>query len=100
MGARPLRRAIQRYIEDPLADEVLRLGPDSIVSGTTVLVDHDEEADQDEHPLSLKLVKPRKPRKKKDDDSDKEPVTVGAPKSEDDSGDADDGAPDAAADES
>ena len=28
MGARPLRRAIQRYIEDPLADEVLRQGPD------------------------------------------------------------------------
>ena len=28
MGARPLRRAIQRYIEDPLADEVLRAGPD------------------------------------------------------------------------
>ena len=27
MGARPLRRAIQRYIEDPLADEVLRQGP-------------------------------------------------------------------------
>ena len=24
MGARPLRRAIQRYIEDPLADEVLQ----------------------------------------------------------------------------
>ena len=24
MGARPLRRAIQRYIEDPLADFVLR----------------------------------------------------------------------------
>ena len=26
MGARPLRRAIQRYIEDPLADEVLQAG--------------------------------------------------------------------------
>ena len=26
MGARPLRRAIQRYIEDPLADEVLKAG--------------------------------------------------------------------------
>ncbi len=38
MGARPLRRAIQRYIEDPLADEVLRQGPDSIVSGTNVIV--------------------------------------------------------------
>ena len=25
MGARPLRRAIQRYIEDPLADEVLSI---------------------------------------------------------------------------
>ena len=28
MGARPLRRAIQRYIEDPLADEVLQAGRD------------------------------------------------------------------------
>jgi len=25
-GARPLRRAIERYMEDPLAEEVLRLG--------------------------------------------------------------------------
>ena len=33
MGARPLRRAIQRYIEDPLADEVLKAGPDSIDPG-------------------------------------------------------------------
>ena len=32
MGARPLRRAIQRYIEDPLADEVLRQG--DVESGT------------------------------------------------------------------
>jgi ATP-dependent Clp protease ATP-binding subunit ClpC len=33
MGARPLRRAIQRYIEDPLADFVLgrSLGPGSII---------------------------------------------------------------------
>ena len=28
-GARPLRRAIERYIEDPLAEEVLRLGEDA-----------------------------------------------------------------------
>ena len=33
MGARPLRRAIQRYIEDPLADEVLKAGPDRSTSG-------------------------------------------------------------------
>ncbi|MBJ7470654.1 MAG: AAA family ATPase, partial [Solirubrobacteraceae bacterium] len=39
MGARPLRRAIQRYIEDPLSDFVLRNAMDS-ESGKTVLVDH------------------------------------------------------------
>ena len=60
MGARPLRRAIQRYIEDPLADEVLRAGPEQIVPGTTVLVDRDPSGDEDDRPLSLKLVKPRK----------------------------------------
>ena len=36
MGARPLRRAIQRYIEDPLADFVLR---SQVPSGSTVVVD-------------------------------------------------------------
>jgi ATP-dependent Clp protease ATP-binding subunit ClpC len=36
MGARPLRRAIQRYIEDPLADFVLR---SQVPSGSTVKVD-------------------------------------------------------------
>src|SRR5213596_2126766 len=68
MGARPLRRAIQRYIEDPLADEVLRKG--EIETGTTVLVDRDEAGDSEdpERPLSLKLVKPkRKPGRKKDE---------------------------------
>ena len=36
MGARPLRRAIQRYIEDPLADFVLR---SQVPPGSTVVVD-------------------------------------------------------------
>src|SRR5213596_2770031 len=54
MGARPLRRAIQRNIEDPLADEVLRQG--AIESGSTVLVERDNDvADDDERPLSMKL---------------------------------------------
>lgn len=39
MGARPLRRAIQRYIEDPLSDFVLRNTMDT-EAGKTVLVDH------------------------------------------------------------
>ncbi len=73
MGARPLRRAIQRYIEDPLADEVLKSG--EITSGSTVMVERDEKGDEDDKPLKLKIVKPRKkaaPKKKK------EPVGVGA----------------------
>jgi len=36
MGARPLRRAIQRYIEDPLADFVLR---SELPPGASVMVD-------------------------------------------------------------
>jgi ATP-dependent Clp protease ATP-binding subunit ClpC len=71
MGARPLRRAIQRYIEDPLADEVLRAG--DIPAGTTVLVDRDPSGDEEDRPLKLKLVKPRKRAAKK-----KEPAAVGA----------------------
>jgi ATP-dependent Clp protease ATP-binding subunit ClpC len=72
MGARPLRRAIQRYIEDPLADEVLRTGPEEIVSGTTVLVERDEAGDADDLPLKLTLVRPRKRPARK-----KEPAGVG-----------------------
>ncbi|MGI8460964.1 MAG: ATP-dependent Clp protease ATP-binding subunit [Solirubrobacterales bacterium] len=77
MGARPLRRAIQRYVEDPLADEVLRQG--EMVPGTTVIVDRDESGDEEDKPLSMKLVKPSKGAKK----PEKEPVAVGAKKGDD-----------------
>jgi ATP-dependent Clp protease ATP-binding subunit ClpC len=40
MGARPLRRAIQRYVEDPLADFVLR---SELPSGSTVIVERTPE---------------------------------------------------------
>jgi ATP-dependent Clp protease ATP-binding subunit ClpC len=40
MGARPLRRAIQRLIEDRLADEVLG---GNLPEGSTILVDRDGE---------------------------------------------------------
>ncbi len=42
LGARPLRRAIQRYLEDPLAEQVL-LG--DYPSGVTIVVDADPEGD-------------------------------------------------------
>jgi len=88
MGARPLRRAIQRYIEDPLADEVLKAGPDSIESGTTVLVSRDASGDESDQPLKLELIPPAKPV---DEGERKQPVGVAASK---DSADEPAGKPD------
>ncbi|HEY7195779.1 MAG TPA: ATP-dependent Clp protease ATP-binding subunit [Gaiellaceae bacterium] len=48
MGARPLRRAIQRYIEDPLADYVLGR---SLKPGSTILVG--KKADEEEVDISV-----------------------------------------------
>jgi ATP-dependent Clp protease ATP-binding subunit ClpC len=85
MGARPLRRAIQRYIEDPLADEVLKQG--EITPGSTVLVDRDSKVDEDdERPMKLKLVKPDKPKKKAGKEKP-EPVGVAAKGDGSDEGD-------------
>src|ERR671924_435094 len=52
MGARPLRRAIQRYIEDPLADEVLS---QSMPPGSTIEVDKAPE--EDENDVTISIVK-------------------------------------------
>jgi ATP-dependent Clp protease ATP-binding subunit ClpC len=64
MGARPLRRAIQRYVEDPLADFVLR---EKVTPGATVVVDPVPENEDGE--VRLTVVKPKK---------QKTPVGVGA----------------------
>ena len=42
-GARPLKRAIQKYIEDPLAEEML-LG--TFEEGTKIIVKHKKDADE------------------------------------------------------
>ena len=75
MGARPLRRAIQRYIEDPLADFVL--GSD-LKPGVTILVDR--KADDDEE-VSITLAGGRKREKvavpaASDDDAPEDEPTV------------------------
>jgi ATP-dependent Clp protease ATP-binding subunit ClpC len=54
MGARPLRRAIQRYIEDPLADEVLS---QSMPPGSTIEVD--KQAGSEEDDVKISIVKPK-----------------------------------------
>jgi ATP-dependent Clp protease ATP-binding subunit ClpC len=55
MGARPLRRAIQRYIEDPLADFVLRA---QVPSGSTVLVEPGDPDNPDEDDVKLSVIEP------------------------------------------
>jgi ATP-dependent Clp protease ATP-binding subunit ClpC len=55
MGARPLRRAIQRYIEDPLADFVLRA---ELPAGATVMVERAPEGEDPE--VALSVVEPKK----------------------------------------
>jgi len=84
MGARPLRRAIQRYVEDPLADEVLRQG--EMAPGSTVMVSRDPAGDEDDKPLSLEIIAPKKPKAKAVEKPEREKVGVGAKK--DDDGDA------------
>jgi len=58
MGARPLRRAIQRHIEDPLADFVLGR---SLKPGSTVLVDR--KADSDE--VEITVIEGPEPEREK-----------------------------------
>ncbi|QMU29264.1 ATP-dependent Clp protease ATP-binding subunit [Adhaeribacter radiodurans] len=38
-GARPLNRAIQKYLEDPIAEEILKA---ELVHGDTIIIDHEE----------------------------------------------------------
>ena len=54
MGARPLRRAIQRYIEDPLADFVLGR---TLTPGSTILVAR--KADEEE--VDITVIPPAPP---------------------------------------
>ncbi|HWF72906.1 MAG TPA: NDP-hexose 4-ketoreductase, partial [Solirubrobacteraceae bacterium] len=56
MGARPLRRAIQRYIEDPLADFVLRA---QVPPGSTVLVEPNTPEDEGSmEDVKLSVIQP------------------------------------------
>jgi ATP-dependent Clp protease ATP-binding subunit ClpC len=57
-GARPLNRAIQKYLEDPVAEEILK---GEIEEGGTILADHDGKSDT----LTIKLKKTKASSKEK-----------------------------------
>ncbi|MEM8558378.1 MAG: ATP-dependent Clp protease ATP-binding subunit [Bacteroidota bacterium] len=63
-GARPLRRAIQKYVEDPMAESILQ---NDLAEGAHITVDHKKDAEE----LSFKTKKAK--RKKAAPKADAEP---------------------------
>ena len=57
-GARPLKRAIQKYIEDPLAEQIINT---TLLEGDTILLDIEEGKEE----LTLTIKKPKAPKKSK-----------------------------------
>jgi ATP-dependent Clp protease ATP-binding subunit ClpC len=67
-GARPLNRAIQRYLEDPIADHMLT---GDLKEGDIIMADFDEAEDCVR--VGKKIIAPEKPtrsRKKKEGDAE------------------------------
>lgn len=65
-GARPLKRAIQKYLEDPLAEEIIK---SNLTEGDTINVEFDKEKEE----IKIKITKPKdakdiKPKKSKKDE--------------------------------
>ena len=57
-GARPLKRAIQKYIEDALAEEIVN---SKLTEGDTITMDLDEQKND----LTIKIKKGKKVKEKK-----------------------------------
>jgi ATP-dependent Clp protease ATP-binding subunit ClpC len=56
-GARPLKRAIQKHLEDPIAEEILK---GELTEGDTIEVDYDKEASE------IKIIKAKVKKKKEE----------------------------------
>jgi ATP-dependent Clp protease ATP-binding subunit ClpC len=63
-GARPLKRAIQKYVEDPLAEHIINA---NLQEGDTINLGFDEEKKE----VIVKIVKAKK-KKKSEDTSENE----------------------------
>ncbi len=80
-GARPLRRAIQKYIEDPMAEAILG---NNLAAGDTIIITHDGNEDTKELTLETSKdtkTKTRAPKKAAakqppKDDSEKSPTAA------------------------
>jgi ATP-dependent Clp protease ATP-binding subunit ClpC len=59
-GARPLKRAIQKYLEDPLAEEIIKA---NLSEGDVIDVDFDKEKEE----IRIKVNKPKAKKSKKEE---------------------------------
>ncbi len=66
-GARPLKRAIQKYVEDPLAEEIIKT---PISEGDIIQIDYDKA--KNEIVVNISKTKEPKARKKKDEPKDEQ----------------------------
>jgi len=57
-GARPLKRAIQKYLEDPLAEEIIK---SNLSEGDVIEVDFDKSKEE----ITINIAKPKEPKSKK-----------------------------------
>jgi ATP-dependent Clp protease ATP-binding subunit ClpC len=64
-GARPLKRAIQKFLEDPIAEEILK---GELVQGDTMEVDFDKEKSE----IRIIGKTPKKKKKKEEEKEEKE----------------------------
>jgi ATP-dependent Clp protease ATP-binding subunit ClpC len=62
-GARPLKRAIQKHLEDPIAEEILK---GELAEGDTMEVDYDKEKEEIRIIAKAKTVKRKKEEKKEE----------------------------------
>ena len=60
-GARPLSRAIQKYIEDPLAEEIIQ---SNLVEGDLISIKFEKESSE----IKIEIIKPKKKRLKSKND--------------------------------
>jgi ATP-dependent Clp protease ATP-binding subunit ClpC len=59
-GARPLKRAIQKYLEDPMAEEIIK---SNLSEGDEIEVDYNKEKDE----IIVSAHKPKSKKSKKED---------------------------------
>jgi len=59
-GARPLKRAIQKYLEDPMAEEMIK---NNLTEGDEIEVDYDKEKEE----IIVNTIKPKGKKGKKED---------------------------------